>query len=229
MNVPVKHNFDDTNNIDNIINEIETAFFDIPFGNSTFQVKNFILGQSITPERAYRSIGLELLNVLRRIKTQIFDMRINEVKTRQKKEKLSDPGLDKFEREILELELLKDANSDNYGKKLLNDAIVDFEFLYNEFKKYPKFTREQFEQAEQNYYTQSLERQAAGVDGPVAALINIRDDVPALERYKEQISGIEAISSELLETLRLSMDNQMANAKKKATREEAEYQAQRRE
>jgi hypothetical protein len=61
-------------------------------------------------------------------------------------------------------------------------------------------------------------------------LINIRDDVPALERYKEQVSGIDAISSELLETLRLSMDNQMANAKKKAAREEeAEYQARRRE
>lgn len=54
-----------------VISEIEAAFFDIPFENSAFQTEAFVIASQITPERAYRAIGLRMhskLNALNEIK-----------------------------------------------------------------------------------------------------------------------------------------------------------------
>ena len=49
-----------TDNAAEVIREIEDAFWNIPFENSAFQTENFVLAAQITPERAYRAIGLRM-------------------------------------------------------------------------------------------------------------------------------------------------------------------------
>jgi hypothetical protein len=102
-----------------------------------------------------------------------------------------------------------------FSDKLLNDALHELNILYSEFKKLPSYTRESFEIAEENYYTQSLERQARGISGAVESLINIREDVPAIEQYLEKIKTMDNLTIENLTELRLAMPNQLDNVAKK--------------
>ncbi len=205
----------DTQTVENMLREIEEAYYDIPLGNTAFQTKNFVMAAAITPERAYRAIGLQMLSVLNSIKSQIIDEKIFEVKLEQKKEKLKSTDLDTYEKQILELEILRDSSGTNYRKKLLNDSMHEFNVLYEEFKKYPRYTREQFESAEYNYFSQSLDRQARGVSGAIESLINMNEDLPALASYAETVQKLENLNNEVLDKLRLSMPNQLDVIRKK--------------
>lgn len=208
----VEVNFNDLNSVDSILTEIDSAFYDIPFGNSAFQTRAFVIAAAITPERAYKTIGLQLSSLLSNIKNNLIGKQIAEIKLEQKKEKLNDPKLDKFDKQILELEILMEQSSLSTVAKLSNDSLNEFNVLYSEFKKLPKFTREQFENAEMNYYTQSLSRQANQLDGAALSIIHMLEDLPALNEYTEKIKSIENLDLETLTNLRLAMNNQFDNA-----------------
>jgi len=200
----------DLKSVETIISKIEDSYFEIPFGNTAFQTKAFVVAASITPERAYRAVGLQLMSILSSLRMTIIDKKIAKVKLEQKREKLKSPDLDKFEKEILELEILMETSGHRHGEKLINDSLQEFNVLYAEFMKLPKFTREQFESAEENYFSQSLDRQARGISGAVESLINMHDDMPALASYKENVKLIENLDTQTLKNLRLNMDNQMS-------------------
>jgi hypothetical protein len=199
-------------NVEEVIAEIEDAFYDIPFGNTGFQTKAFVLAAGITPERTYRAVGLQMLNGLNNIRTSIYHQKKSQIDMDEKREKLNDPEISIWEKKRIELDLEFSDTTSKYNEKLLNDSIVELNLIYSEFKKLPKFTREQFENAEHNYFTQSLERQARGISGPVESLINMREDAPALSLYKEKLLQLEKIDTETLEKLRLSLPNQLHNA-----------------
>ena len=46
--------------IPDVLKELEEAFYDIPFENSDFQNKMFVVADQLTPARAYRAIGLRM-------------------------------------------------------------------------------------------------------------------------------------------------------------------------
>jgi len=205
---------DSLEQVTKITEEIEECFFDIPFGNTAFQTKAFVISATITPERSFRQIGLQLLSVLDNIRNLIINNKIQDVKIKQKQHLLNSGTLDIFEKEIVELELIRETTGDMKSKKHLNDLLNEFFILNEEFQKMPKFTREQFEAAEMNYFTQSLNRQMSGITGPIESLINMQEDMKALNEYKEKLKMIENLDTETMESLRLSMSNQIENAKK---------------
>jgi tetrahydromethanopterin S-methyltransferase subunit A len=213
----------DLNSIEKIVNEVETAFFDIPFGNTGFQTKAFVVAAAITPERSYRQIGLQLLSVLNSLRNNIVGRQIQLIKIKQKENSLNDGSLDVYEKEIIELELLLEKTGQLRYEKTLNDLIHEFAILYQEFKKLPKFTREQFESAEENYFNQSLGRQVNGITGAAESIINMREDIKALDDYKEKIKLIENLDFKTLEDLRTSMSNQIENARKEKNNYEINY------
>ena len=45
-------------NVAAVLQEVQEAFYDIPFENSQFQTEAFVIAAQLTPERAYRAIGL---------------------------------------------------------------------------------------------------------------------------------------------------------------------------
>lgn len=198
-------------NVEQVIQEIEDSFYDIPFGNTGFQTKAFVMAAGITPERSYRAIGLQMLSGLNNIRSNIYEQKKRQIDMDEKRAKLEDPNTSIWDKKRIELELEFSDTTSKYGEKLLNDSIMELNLLYSEFKKLPKFTREQFENAEFNYFTQSLERQARGITGAVESLINMREDAPALDIYKEKLLQLENKDTETLEQLRLSLPNQLHN------------------
>jgi hypothetical protein len=208
----------------NVMKELEDSFFDIPFGNTGYQTKAFVMSAAITPERMYRTIGLQILSLMNSVNNTIYHLKIGEIERQEDLEKLNSPDLSNFEKQKLQLSLNNRDDNSKFNEKTLNDTIHELNILYAEFKKLPKFTREQFEAAEENYFTQSLERQARGISGAVEALINMKEDVPALSGYVEQISKIEKLDNETLQNLRLGMPNQLQNVLKKEMQQAAEAQ-----
>lgn len=209
---------------ENVMKELEDSFFDIPFGNTGYQTKAFVMGAAITPERMYRTIGLQILSIMNGINNSIYQMKLNDIERQEDLEKLNSPDLNNFEKQKLQLKINNQIDNSKFNQKTLNDSINELNILYIEFKRLPKFTREQFEAAEENYFTQSLERQARGISGPIEALINMKEDVPAISGYMNQLAKIENLDTNTLEKLRLSMSNQLENVLKKEMIEAAEAQ-----
>jgi hypothetical protein len=198
-----------------VIQELENAFYDIPFENSKFQTEAFVIAAQITPERAYRSIGLRMMSKLRALNEAKFAKMKQEVDIDEIDHKLKDPNLDTFERRRQEIKKQEILSGNYWSDKLINDAIQELNILYGHFKKLPQFTREQFEQAEQLHFEQRLTRQVQGVQGAHESLVNMNADLIALQHYEEQVKQLGLTPSETLqlEDLRNSMTNIMREQK----------------
>lgn len=177
-------------NADNVLREIESAFFDIPFENSKFQTESFVIAGEITPERAYRSIGLRMMSKIRDITEALYNRKERQIDIDELNYKLNNKDLDQFEKRRLELKLEKLLSGDTWGKKLLNDAVQELNVLYTHFKAMPRFTREQFEAGERTHYEQRLLRQVIGVDGAKASLINMNEDYSAIKKFEGEYNNM---------------------------------------
>jgi hypothetical protein len=199
-------------NAADVIREIEDAFWNIPFENSAFQTENFVLAAQITPERAYRAIGLRMHKKLIVVQEAIIGQEKAKIELEQLQEKLASPDYDKYEKRLMELEQQKRDINKRFNEKLLNDAIVELNVLYKHFKALPKYTREEFEAGEKRHYLEDLNRKALGLDGAKTSLINMIDDVKALEKFESDFKLIaHDYDSQLL--LKLT-ENSLTNVQK---------------
>ena len=185
-----------------VLKEIEDAYFDIPFGNTQFQCDAFVVAAQITPQRAYRIIGLQLHAILTGLKNKQNELAKRQIDIDETKEKLNNPDIDKFEKKRLELKLIELTDNDNWEKKLFNDAVKEFEFYYKKFTTFPKYTREQFEAGERVYFEQSLQRQLLGLSGAKESLLNMVDDKKTMENFE---SAIKSLTKEELEKVILQI------------------------
>jgi hypothetical protein len=194
---------------ENVIKELEDAFYDIPFENSKFQTEAFVIASNITPERAYRSIGLRMMSKLRALNEAKFGKLKQQVDLDEIEHKLADPNLDQFERRRQEIKKQEMSSGNYWSDKLINDAIEELNVLYKHFKTLPKFTREQFESAEKLHFEQRLNRQVLGLSGAKESLVNMSDDIRALENYEQKVQelGFTGQDTLKLEDLRNSMAN----------------------
>jgi hypothetical protein len=177
-------------NAADVIREIEAAFFDIPFENSAFQTENFVLAGQITPERAYRAIGLRMHKKLIAVQESLIGQEKGKVEEEEMQEKLNSPDLNKYEKRIMELELQKRQIYKPFQQKLLNDAIAELNVLYKHFKALPKYTRAEFEAGEKRHFLEDLNRQALGLAGAKTSLINMVDDVQSLQKFENDFKLI---------------------------------------
>jgi len=192
--------------------EIEQAFFDIPFENSDYQNEVFVLAAQITPERAYRALGLRMHAKLRALRENYFGEKKRTIALNELQEKIASPDYSKWDKMRFELEIEEMNSNTHYTEKLKNDAIKELECLYKHFKALPTFNREQFEAAERNHFEQRLTRNASGINGASESLVNIANDIDALLSYESKVREVnDVITTELLKTLRLGMTNQLHN------------------
>ena len=200
-------------NASDVIAEIESAFYDIPFENSQFQTEAFVIAAQITPERAYRSIGLRMHAKLRALSEAKFGLLKEQVDLDEIDYKLTHGNLNEFDRrrEMIKREEIESRR--NWTNKLINDAIAELNVLYKHFKSLPKFTREQFEAGERVHFEQRLNRAALGLEGARESILNMRDDLPAITNYESQVAQLENLSSEHLLSLTNSMPNLLKEKK----------------
>ena len=194
-------------NTSDIIEEIESAFYEIPFENSKFQTESFVIAAQITPERAYRSIGLRMHSKLQALNEAKYSRELEEIQLEEIEDRIANGNLSTFDirREVIKRDRILSGR--NWTNKLINDAISELNLLYKHFKSLPKFTRDQFESAERIHFEQKLNRAAVGIEGAKESLINMNEDTLALSHYQEQVSLLENKSSEQLAILTQNLPN----------------------
>jgi len=170
-------------NTENILKELETAFYDIPFGNSDYQNKAFVMAAEMTPARAYRHIGLRMFNRLAAIKELKYNRQLEDIDIEEKEAEINNPSTSSFDvrRRKIEIDKLLDARTQT--DKLLNDAIQELNCLYNEFKKFPNYTRLQFEREEELHFNLKLEYK----DNSKAAMAIVKNFDTLLLDTKQQL------------------------------------------
>lgn len=178
-------------NLQDVLTEIDAAFYDIPFENSEFQNKNFVIASQVTPERAYRAIGLRLSSKIRALKEAQFSIELENIDIAELEEKIADPNTNKWDRKRFQIEIDKKLSNRPFTKKLVNDAIAEVNTLYAQFKTYPTYTREQFEAGEQVHFETKLVRQIQGIVGAHESLANMQADLPILsQKIAEQVLAL---------------------------------------
>jgi len=161
----------------NVLQELEEAFFDIPFENSNFQNRAFVVAAQQTPARAYRAIGLRMHAKIRAVKEYQYAQAKLAIDIEEREAKIADENTNPFDRRRLELENTKARDESGWGQKLLNDALRELDCLYAEFKKLPRYTREQFEAEEAKHFEGRLSRQLLPGGGAKESLDNMNVDL----------------------------------------------------
>ena len=90
-------------NTSDIIEEIESAFYEIPFENSKFQTESFVIAAQITPERAYRSIGLRMHSKLQALNEAKYSRELEEIQLEEIEDRIANGNLSTFDirREVI--------------------------------------------------------------------------------------------------------------------------------
>lgn len=166
--------------VGNVLKQLEDAYFDIPFENSDFQNRAFVMAAQQTPARAYRAIGLRMFAKIRAIKEFKIQEQRNAIDIEEKQAKIASLETTEFDRRRLRLDILAIEEQKLWGEKLLNDALRELNCLYTEFKKYPTYTREQFENEEETHFQVRLDRQLTA-GGPMESLLNMNQDLPSMD------------------------------------------------
>ena len=151
--------------------QVQKRLFDIPFGNSAFQIDSIVAGEK-TPERAYRAL---LLNYTQRYKdlehgSICREQSQNKVKMLKNKiaklkAKISEFDSVKGALEIeelnltiidTELEIKKIVSGWEFENKLSTDCVQELKHMMNMIAKMPEYNRQDFEQAEEKHFDKSL-------------------------------------------------------------------------
>ena len=182
-----------------VIKEHEEAFWDIPFGNSAFQIENFIINAAHTPERAYRAIGLTMRAKIQALREAYYNLKKQDVDIEELQEKIDSNWATKWEkrRAVIEIEQKQEMRNDTM--KLINDALAELSVLYSVFRKMPRYTRKQFEAGERKHFEIRLGKQALGIQGPLESL----DNMDELRGWKERLSQPALEAPKVLEEIGL--------------------------
>lgn len=162
-----------------VLAELEAAFFDIPFENSDFQNRAFVVAAQQTPARAYRAIGLRMFAKIRALKEYEFAKRKTAIDIEEKRWKIADAATGEFDRRRLLIDIEQLEDGQGFSEKLKNDALRELDCLYAEFRKLPKYDRAKFEAEERVHFEHKLMRQIKA-PGPHESLANMNNDLPAL-------------------------------------------------
>jgi hypothetical protein len=196
-------------NAKTILQDLEKAFWDIPFDNSKFQTEMFVIAAQITPERAYRTIGLQMFTKLSALQEAEYQRQMDEIKKDELQYQINDPQTNQFDRRRAELELAKLKQGAIFQNKLENDLIKELNLLYENLQKFPTYTGEQFEAAERIHFEQRLLRETNGLTGAALSLINMREDITELSKYQEQITALPNVTTEQMQILLSNMANKI--------------------
>lgn len=199
--------------VGSVLTELEEAFYDIPFENSDFQNQNFVVAAQLTPARAFRAIGLRMFAKIRAVKEALYGVQLQDIDIEENEYKASLPETSSFDKRRLAIENAKMREGRKWSEKLLNDALRELDCLYQEFKKYPKYTREQFEAEEFLHFQNRLTRQVEGIDGARDSLANMLDDRQIMDRFLSDMAGdpakLEGSVNQLMQEIQLMKQNQL--------------------
>lgn len=181
--------------VPDVLAELQAAFYDIPFENSQFQTEAFVISAQITPERAYRAIGLRMHDRVQAVLEAKHQRAMEDVDIAELRAKIENPATSVYDCQRAELEIQYKLARRPFADKLMNDALAELNVLYAHFQKLPRYDRAQFELGERAHFQEKLERQMKGCVGAAEALTNMTGDMPALTSYEEALGLLTHASS----------------------------------
>jgi hypothetical protein len=140
-----------------IIDNLKSEMHNIPFGNTAFQIKAFIMNEP-TPERQYRTALLQVDSKIKALELCKFRRARVEIDINELKEKWETAT--KWDKQRIELDLEEKSLILDSETKLINDAVYELAVYKQILDTIPKFTREEFENAELGYWTERLTHDA---------------------------------------------------------------------
>jgi hypothetical protein len=146
------------------MSEILDSFHGVPFGNSDYQTDKFIVNSSLTPERAFRNLCLQMY-----YSQQKMEIDLEEIDWKLS----SENALTTFDKRRLIVEKEQKLAQQSDIGKLIEDALHELSHMFEWWKKLPHPTREAFEKEEETYFRKSLRRQVLGVTGAAESLANM--------------------------------------------------------
>lgn len=150
LNMPDNQNkFKNSLEVNKIIDEISNNFF--IRSRTNYQLKHFVVNQHDTPQMQYYQILLESWTILNSIEKSKIDIEI--LKEKIKKLESSSDKIDilKSKKKRIELESME---------YLLASTMKELEYLAYLFSQYPKYTYEDIEANQPEYWEKRLSRQA---------------------------------------------------------------------
>jgi len=171
--------------------EVLLAMAEIQQSRSNFQIEKFVVNQHDTDEMRYVQTVIELQQLYYTIKTVSLEMKKTEIEI--KKLRKSKNEVDEIDAQIKELGL-EQTRLVGIGAFRELDQLLK---IYNSFEK--KYTREEIEAAQPDYWNKRLSRQATleaigGTQAQAAHLDSLRQ-IGALEMAPE--GGIRAVTKEM--------------------------------
>ena len=180
----------DLNNAPSLLKELKDAFFHIPQGNSKFQNEKFVIAAQLTPERAYKNLGLTIMTIIEGIQAHLVQRELQLIDLEELDYKIENEQ-NPFEKRRLEIKRKHFIIPDISEDKFISDQFYELNTLYSHFRNFPKYTREQFEAGEKRYYLESLNRQVNNISGARESLINMAEDYEGLENFENHMASLE--------------------------------------
>lgn len=136
-------------NIDKIKNQMKN----IPFGNSQFQIKNFISNQE-TPERTYRNVLLQLNQKLNSMQECVFRRKRRELDIEEAQEKIK--TAQGIEAKRLQVDIEEAQYYLDNEIKLIEDCAIEIATYESILNTLPEYSREEFEKSEYLFWKSKL-------------------------------------------------------------------------
>lgn len=130
---------------------IQDAIKEITQSRSKYQIEKFVIGQHHSLEMQYYQLCLEASVLIDAIKES--ELRIKKLKAQAEELRETGKKSDAIEADILELRIPAMENS-------LNGSRRELAFMEEMFEQFPKFTRDEIEAAQQEYWETRLTRVA---------------------------------------------------------------------
>jgi hypothetical protein len=155
------------------LDAILDSFKGIPFGNSDFQNKMFVMNDQITPCRMFRAVALRLRDRINALREAYYSLKKEDIDILEMHDKLAGDILTKYERMRMEVELEQRASQHKDTQKLVDDAVHEATYLIELWKQLPHPTHEEFEAEEREHFEKSLKRQVMGITGALGSLADM--------------------------------------------------------
>ena len=183
-------------NLQEFIDLIESTFFDIPSGQTKFEVEKFVVNAQITAERAYRVIGFRIREKIVEYMAAKFTRGRELVDIDELAVVIADRNTDPFV--LRRAQISVDEKNFNIYRlnKIMNDALMEINFLNEHFERLPGFSEDDLDLAEPIYHNERLSRELLrGIDvAKEIAIVKQRN--PALEKRRNgNGNGVTASST----------------------------------
>lgn len=185
--------------------DIVERFVEVTQSRSRYQLDKFVINQHDTDEMKYVQILLEIQGLYYATKDRLIEMEKNRIKI--KRLRATNDEIDELEAQQIELGMEQSAIHSL-------SAYREIKYLFEVLEKYPRYTREQIEENQAEYWHKRMHRQAEidrlannpGFAGHIASLIQMGELEYIAPEDAKYITNLKKESDEIFQ-IQHKLDN----------------------